>query len=127
LFSASPPSDVPEYKVGVAERAFKPNKAYNWRGAKTHALLTTVWYPAVATAVEQAQWIPPTGQAFASAGKAARDAAMVSTPAKLPLIVLSHGTGGSAPHGAPQTPCADCDSVTPIRELSAQNVDESVS
>ena len=96
LFSASPASDVPEYKVGVAERAFKPNKAYNWRGAKTHALLTTVWYPAVATAVEQAQWIPPTGQAFASAGKAARDAAMVSAPAKLPLIVLSHGTGGSA-------------------------------
>ncbi|MGA8620449.1 MAG: hypothetical protein WB660_18235 [Candidatus Sulfotelmatobacter sp.] len=33
---------------------------------------------------------------FASAEKAARDAKVAISPAKFPLILLSHGTGGSA-------------------------------
>lgn len=84
------------YKVGVAQRRFLPDKTYNWRNAATHELLTTVWYPADQSAVEQPQWIGPASAPLFSEGNAAREAKLASNPAKFPLIVLSHGTGGSA-------------------------------
>jgi len=46
-FSASAQSkDVSKrpFKVGVESRTFTLKKLYNWRGAKTHGLITTVWY-----------------------------------------------------------------------------------
>ena len=49
----------PIFKVGVAQRAFLPEGPYHWRGAKTHALLTSVWYPADSAAVEKPQWVGP--------------------------------------------------------------------
>lgn len=85
------PKDSPPFKVGVANRTFIPPEPYDWRGAQTHALISTIWYPAEPGANEQPQdvWV-------FKAGKAASDAALASSPAKFPLIVLSHGTGGSA-------------------------------
>ncbi|HYL85932.1 MAG TPA: peptidase [Candidatus Angelobacter sp.] len=83
------------FKVGVDARAFAPPEPYNWRGAKTHQLLATIWYPANTTATEQPQYIGNPASPFALAGSAAPDAAIVPAPAKFPLIVLSHGTGGS--------------------------------
>jgi predicted dienelactone hydrolase len=71
-----------------------PAEPYCWRGAKTHALVTTVWYPADAKAAEQAQWIGPPDAPLLAAGKAAPGAKPAQ--GKFPLIVLSHGTGGSA-------------------------------
>src|SRR4051812_7666281 len=41
----------PPLKVGVTQRAFVPARPYVWRGAKTHALPTTIWYPAHAASV----------------------------------------------------------------------------
>jgi|SRR5580658_1182171 predicted dienelactone hydrolase len=89
-----------EFKVGSTFRKFTPpDKAYNWRGAKTHALLATVWYPAEPSAVEHPTDIPGLSQLFVL-GSAAADASLASAPAKFPagfpMIVLSHGTGGSA-------------------------------
>lgn len=85
------------YKVGVADRAFlKGDASYDWRGAQTHALLATVWYPADAQSVETDRWVGDPQQPFASAGRAAVDAALAPAPARFPLILLSHGTGGSA-------------------------------
>ena len=84
------------FKVGVASRRFLPDKTYNWRHAATHELLTTVWYPGDAASVEQPQWIGPPASPLFSAGSAAPDAKLSSAPAKFPLVVLSHGTGGSA-------------------------------
>lgn len=85
------------FHVGVTNRAFlSGDAAYDWRGAKTHALLTTVWYPADAQVVETQQWVGEPEHAFAMAGRAARDARLAEAPAKYPLILLSHGTGGSA-------------------------------
>jgi predicted dienelactone hydrolase len=83
------------FKVGSASRKFAPNEPYNWRGAKTRALLATVWYPAVPFAVEKPIEIPGMSQLFVI-GSAAQDATFASSPAKFPMIVLSHGTGGSA-------------------------------
>jgi predicted dienelactone hydrolase len=90
------PAKAVVYKVGVMQRSLVPPEPYDWRGAKTHALLTTIWYPTEKTAVEQSQWIGSADNPFASAGKAAPDAAMVAAPEKLPLILLSHGTGASS-------------------------------
>ena len=84
------------HKVGVMQRAFATSREYYWRGAQTHALLTTIWYPAEATAKEQPQWIGPPESPLFSLGDAAPDAKIASNPRRFPLIVLSHGTGGSA-------------------------------
>lgn len=84
------------YKVGVASRRFVPPTPYDWRNAKTHAILATIWYPAAAAAREEAQWVGDSRNPFARAGEAAPDTTMAPTPRRFPLIVISHGTGGSA-------------------------------
>jgi len=83
----------PLYKIGMTFRRFTPKEPYNWRGAQTHALTTVVWYPAEASAREQPVEIP--GLNIFELGVAARDAKMPANPARFPLIVISHGTGGS--------------------------------
>lgn len=84
------------YKVGAAARAFIPNPPYNWRGAHTHALLTTIWYPAAPSSVEKPQLIGPPGSPLFLAGSAAQNAKLAASPSRFPLVLLSHGTGGSA-------------------------------
>lgn len=83
------------YKVAVTRRAFTPPEPYNWRGAKTHQLLTTIWYPAEPSSTEYPQWIGSAEAPFASAGIAAPNAPLAPSKEKFPLILLSHGTGGS--------------------------------
>ena len=84
------------YKVGVMNRHFTPPEPYDWRGAKTHSLITDIWYPAEPAAVEHTQWIGSPDSPFASAGKAAPDAPLIAAPENFPLILLSHGIGGSS-------------------------------
>jgi predicted dienelactone hydrolase len=86
---AGSPSD----KIGMMFRRFIPTEPYDWRGAQTHALTTVIWYPAEPSAREQAVEIP--GFNFFELGTAARNAKMPPAPARFPLIVISHGTGGS--------------------------------
>jgi predicted dienelactone hydrolase len=74
-------------------RRFTPKEPYNWRGAQTHALSTVVWYPVEPSATEKPVEIP--GLSVFELGAAARDAKPATQPAKFPLIVISHGTGGS--------------------------------
>ncbi len=88
--------DRATFRVGVQNRTFAVEPPYDWRGAATHALVTTIWYPADANAVEKPQWIGAPDNPLFSAGSAAPDAHMAASPGKFPLIVLSHGTGGSA-------------------------------
>lgn len=84
------------YKVGIAHRRFSPAGPYDWRDARVHALSAIVWYPAAATAREVPQWIGPDRAPLAEAGRAAPDADPAPAAAKFPLVVISHGTGGSA-------------------------------
>ena len=86
------PGDAPN-KIGMTFRRFTPKEPYNWRGAKTHALTTVVWYPAEPSATEKPVEIP--GLTIFELGSAAQDAKPAAQPAKFPLIVISHGTGGS--------------------------------
>lgn len=83
-------------KVGLAHRSFTPPEPYDWRGAKTHALIADIWYPAEPSAVEQTQYLGNPSNPFAIAGKAAPDAPFLAKPPQFPLILLSHGTGGSS-------------------------------
>jgi len=83
-----------EWPVGAATRGFVPQGAYNWRGAATHALVTTLWYPASAgTSMTEHQIGPPESPLF-HLGQWADDVRPAVGP--FPLVVLSHGTGGSA-------------------------------
>jgi predicted dienelactone hydrolase len=81
------------YKVAMTFRRFVPKGPYNWRGAQTHALNTVVWYPAEPSAPEKPVQIP--GLSIFELGSAAQDAKVAAKPARFPLIVISHGTGGS--------------------------------
>jgi len=85
------------FKVAIAMRRAVPPEPYEWRGAAIHALLTAVWYPAE----EQAQVRPqrigaPNAPPMFEAGEAAPDAALAPGTKKFPLILMSHGTGGTA-------------------------------
>ena len=84
------------FKVGMTTRVFHPKAQRNWRGAQHQELRVTVWYPAAENAVEVQQVIGPPDAPLFLAGKAAEHAAMAPALDKWPLIVLSHGTGGSA-------------------------------
>jgi predicted dienelactone hydrolase len=95
-FGGAQVTDGPAFKVGVATRHFLPPEPYDWRGAAMHALLEAVWYPAEAGADAKPQRIPPVGPAIFEAAPAAPDAAIFAGQAKFPLVLLSHGTGGSA-------------------------------
>jgi predicted dienelactone hydrolase len=85
------------FKIGFAFRRFTPPEPYEWRGSGTHALVTAIWYPAVASAEARPQHFgPPDGPALFVADAVAENAAIAPSPARLPLILLSHGTGGTA-------------------------------
>jgi predicted dienelactone hydrolase len=98
-----------EARVGVTTRVFHPtNMVRNWRGDPEKDLRCTVWYPAVESAVEVRQEIgpkdaagKPEGAPLFEAGMAAPGAALAEAPGGAkshgwPMVLLSHGTGGSA-------------------------------
>jgi predicted dienelactone hydrolase len=86
----------PNPRVGFANRTFHPTAVRNWRGAEARELHCVIWYPAVNSAIETPQIIGPPDAPLFEAGSAMPHAEFAPSLAKLPLIVLSHGTGGSA-------------------------------
>jgi predicted dienelactone hydrolase len=85
--------------VGMTTRVFHPtNLVRNWRGDPEKDLRSVIWYPAVVTAVEAKQFIGPKDAPLFEAGMAAPDAALATAPSKhgWPMVLLSHGSGGSA-------------------------------
>lgn len=77
--------------VGMSIIHYEDHHRRNWTDTGDRPLNAVVWYPAVAGATETA-W----EAGFFDAGLNARDANMAPSPEKMPLILLSHGTGGSA-------------------------------
>jgi predicted dienelactone hydrolase len=87
---------LPAFKVGVVTRQFVPPEPYDWRGDSNHALATVIWYPADPNVEEQPQLLGPPGRPLFDGGRVAANAALAPAPARFPLIVLLHGTGGTA-------------------------------
>lgn len=83
------------HPVGETERVFHPTEARHWRGAKTEALWVRLWYPAAAGTEQRAHDIGPPQQPIFRGHALAIDAP-IAGGAALPLLLLSHGTGGSA-------------------------------
>lgn len=90
---AAPPAEA---RAGLVTRDITPPTPRNWRGAKDHRLHVLVWYPASDTATEIPQTIGPPDQPLFEAGKASPHAAFAPSLEPFPLILLSHGSGGSA-------------------------------
>jgi len=80
----------------MTQRTFVPSGTYDWRGDAKHELTTLVWYPAAGDTLETPQPVGPPGRPYFDIGPAAVDATVATAPKDFPLIVLSHGTGGSA-------------------------------
>ena len=83
-----------EWVVAAVTRTFVPAEPYNWRGAATHQLVTSVWYPAVSSASVSQHDLGSSESPLFRLGRWADDARPAA--GSFPLLVLSHGTGGSA-------------------------------
>lgn len=84
------PSTERDQKVGRIHRAYVDMDRTNWAGDGPRPLATTIWYPTPAESAES-EWSAGVFQF----GRSAPGAAFAETR-KRPLIVMSHGTGGSA-------------------------------
>jgi predicted dienelactone hydrolase len=87
---------VAPYHVGAAMRVIHPPVARNWRGARTEALVTNIWYPVDPTVPEVEHEIGSPGHPEFTGHRLAHDAPLSPAHATYPLVLLSHGTGGSA-------------------------------
>ena len=84
-------TQAPSRPVGLTFRHYTDAHRQDWSGQGPRPLNTAIWYPAPAgTAVKE--W----SIAIFKAGVNAIDAPLADAPNKLPLLLLSHGTGGSA-------------------------------
>jgi predicted dienelactone hydrolase len=84
------------YHVGATMRVYHPEIARNWRGAKTEGLVTRIWYPIDPSLPVVAHDIGAPGHQTFQGHAVAVDAPLSAAQAKYPLLLLSHGTGGSA-------------------------------
>jgi len=87
---------APLYHVGETVVIFHPAAIRDWRGAETQGLVTRIWYPANSAIAETAHDIGPPGHPLFLGHPIAVDARLSSVQEKYPLLLLSHGTGGSA-------------------------------
>jgi len=82
------------FRQGLLEDRSRPN----WDGRGPRPLSWFAWYPAADGAVEHELQASDTTAAWFSYRPAARDAALSHTGARYPIVMLSHGTGGTAMH-----------------------------
>ena len=82
--------------VGRTTRDYVDETRIRWTGSGPRPLSVIVWYPAAIGSVES-DWLlgPPTDPLF-RLGRSAVDAPVAPLGPKHPLVLLSHGTGGSA-------------------------------
>jgi len=66
------------------------------RGDAGNQLSVTVWYPAAPGTPVQPLEIGPPGTPYFSEGQAAENGPIASAPARMPFVVVSHGTGGTS-------------------------------
>lgn len=83
-----------EWPVGSTTRRFVPPGTYNWRAAAAHDLTASIWYPSANGTTMTEHGIGPTNAPLFRLGRWSDSSP--PSPGRFPLLVLSHGTGGSA-------------------------------
>lgn len=83
-----------EFRVGATTRRFVPAEPYNWRGAKTHVLRTDIWYPTESSDAPSMHSIGPADAPWFRLGEWVDEG--LPAAGRYPLVLLSHGTGGSS-------------------------------
>ncbi len=84
------------YHVGATQRVVHPARERNWRGATRHAIVSMIWYPVDANVSESAYEIGAPGDPIFKGHLHAVDAPFSTARSRYPLLMLSHGTGGTA-------------------------------
>jgi predicted dienelactone hydrolase len=82
--------------VGSASRDYVDDSRMNWERTAARPLNTTIWYPTDATVDERQGHSHDANPLFIPLPPTAQDALLSSAHRKYPLILISHGTGGSA-------------------------------
>lgn len=84
------------FHAGQQPFSFKAQQLSAQLGVKSNTIRGVIWYPVDGNVPERVQTIGAPGHALFIAGSAAPDAPLASAPKRFPMILLSHGTGGSA-------------------------------
>lgn len=82
------------FKVGFRQGVLDDPTRRNWSDDGPRPLLWSAWYPAEPGAGEQPVFVPPDRPLFLM-GDVAPDARLADAPS-FPVVLLSHGTGGTA-------------------------------
>jgi predicted dienelactone hydrolase len=85
-----------KYHAGTATRIFHASAGRELRGAPDDRLRCIIWYPAAAELPETPKFAGPPDAPFFRLGTAATDAPLAAGKEKFPLVLLSHGSGGSS-------------------------------
>ncbi|NJZ81629.1 lipoprotein signal peptidase [Ralstonia solanacearum] len=93
--SACAAAPAAPYRVGETMRKFHPESPRHWRSAQTQALTTTIWYPVDADLPEAPHDIGEPGRKTFRGHPLVDNAPLSAARAKYPLLLLSHGTGGT--------------------------------
>lgn len=80
--------------VGYQQFKYTDESRRNWSNTAARPMFTYVWYPAAANS-EIVEISFPLEQPIFLAGKAAKNAPLLTNDKTYPLVVMSHGTGGS--------------------------------
>ena len=90
-FSPSTPASV-----GMITRDFTDEKRKNWQRTAPRPLRTAIWYPAAEVSKEETLFGGPPDKEIFAPVTVAPDAEVSKESQQYPLVLLSHGTGGSA-------------------------------
>jgi predicted dienelactone hydrolase len=91
---AAAPAAPTDFTVGQARISVAA--PVDARGDDSRRLNIVVWYPAAVGSATQPMADGPPGTPFFAEGASSRDAVLAASPRTLPLIVASHGSGGTA-------------------------------
>lgn len=83
-----------DFNVGITSVEFRDEQRFSWDGRNKRPILTHIFYPTTDKNLKPILLGKPNNELF-NAGNAVWNA-KVTNKNKLPLIVMSHGTGGSA-------------------------------
>jgi predicted dienelactone hydrolase len=89
----TPPASRP---AGRTSRLFFDAERPRWTGSGARPIATTVWYPAVESTKPEDWYLGPPQEPLFRLGASVEGALPFRGADKHPLVLLSHGTGGSA-------------------------------